>query len=163
MLTGILGRGVKGDAALYSFPVTLGSSMLRKICLLSCGILPVCIAFGVRACTGVINDIVFVFNITQPTPAIKPCNCKLLKTSFDFPNCLLGGGKRKERVSPGVRKPKPKMCQSWWIVWFLLLRRWYVVKLMLNICFFLLSRCRCLLGCCCESITCFFRYGQWWG
>ena len=32
-----------------------------------------------------------------------------------------------------------------------------VVKLGLNICFFLLSRCRCLLGCCCESITCFLN------
>ena len=30
VLAGILGRGVKGDASLYSFPVKLGYSMLRK-------------------------------------------------------------------------------------------------------------------------------------
>ena len=49
-LAGILGRDVKGDDSLYSFPVTLGNFMLRKTCLLSCGILPVCIAFGDEGC-----------------------------------------------------------------------------------------------------------------
>ena len=43
----------------------------------------------VRPCTGVAHHIVFVFNIMQPPPAIKPFNLKLLKTIFDFPNCLL--------------------------------------------------------------------------
>ena len=43
-----------------------------------------------------------------------------------------------------------------------MLRWWSVVKLGLNICFFLLSRCRCLLSCCCESITCFFLHSHWW-
>ena len=97
MLAGILGRGVNGDASLYSFPVTLGSLMLRKTCLLSRGILPVCIAFGgegwiehqrgqlvyyVRPCrpTGVADHLVFVCNVLQPPPAIKPCN---LETSED--------------------------------------------------------------------------------
>ena len=28
----------------------------------------------VRSCTGVADNIVFVFNIMQPPPAIKPCN-----------------------------------------------------------------------------------------
>ena len=42
--------------------------MLRKPCLLSCGILPVCIAFGV-SCTGVTDHIVFVFNKMHPPPA----------------------------------------------------------------------------------------------
>ena len=46
VLARILGRGVKGDAFLYSFQVTLGYFMLRKTCFLSSGILPVCIAFG---------------------------------------------------------------------------------------------------------------------
>ena len=50
VLSGILGRGVKGNASLYSLPVTLGSFMLRKTCLLSYGILPVCIAFGDDGC-----------------------------------------------------------------------------------------------------------------
>ena len=44
------GRGVDGDASLYSFPVTLGSFILRKTCLLTRGILPVCIAFGDDGC-----------------------------------------------------------------------------------------------------------------
>ena len=84
VLAGVLGHGVKSDASLYSFPVTLGYSMLRK------------------------------------------------------------------------------MCHSWLGVWFFLLRRWCVVKLGLNICFFLLSHYLCLLGCCYESITCFFLYRHWW-
>ena len=46
MVAGIPGRGVKGDASLFSFPATLGYFMLRKTCLLSSGILPVYIAFG---------------------------------------------------------------------------------------------------------------------
>ena len=50
MLAGIVGHDVKGDASLHSFPVTLGFSMLRKPCLLSRGILPVCIAFGDGGC-----------------------------------------------------------------------------------------------------------------
>ena len=54
---------------------------------------------------------------------------------------------RLSKLSLGVRKSKPKICQSWLGLWFFLLRRWSVVKLWLNICFFLLSCCRCLLGC----------------
>ena len=64
-----------------------------------------------------------------------------------------------ERTAPGLRKPKPKICQSWL---FFLFSRWSVVKLELNMCFLLLFRYRCLLGCCCESITCFFLDGQSW-
>ena len=48
------------------------------------------------------------------------------------------------------------------LVGSLVLRAPSVVKLGLNICFFLLSRCRCLLSCCCESITCFFLHSHWW-
>ena len=50
VLAGILGRDLKGDASLYSFPATLGSFMLRKTCLLSRAILPVCVAFGEGGC-----------------------------------------------------------------------------------------------------------------
>ena len=57
--------------------------MLRTTCLISRGILPVCIAFGdggcvealasyVRSCTGVADHIVFVLNVMQPLPAIEP-------------------------------------------------------------------------------------------
>ena len=59
--------------------------MLRTTCLISRGILPVCIAFDdegciealacyVRSCTCVADHLVIVFNVMQPPPAIEPCN-----------------------------------------------------------------------------------------
>ena len=143
-----LGRGVKGDASLYSFPVKLGYSMLRKrlhrsltwpagvLCaaLYRCGT-PHCLRLQHNAATASYQTI---------QPEATEDNLRLSKLSL------------------GVRKPKPKIYQSWLGLWFFLLRRWSVVKLGLNICLFLLSCCRCLLGCCCESITCFFIYGHWW-
>ena len=74
----------------------------------------------------------------QPQPAIVPCN-------LEAPEDWL----RLSKLSPGetkgpwlvCRNPKPKSCQSWLGVSFFKPRRWSG----LNICFFLLSRCRCLL------------------
>ena len=148
VLAGILGRGVKGGASLYSFPVKLGYSMLRKrlhrsltwpagvLCaaLYMCGT-PYRLRLQHNAATASYQTI---------QPEATEDNLRLSKLSL------------------GVRKPKPKICPSWLGLWFFLLRRWSVVKSGLNICFFLLSCCRCLLGCCCESITCFFIYGHWW-
>ena len=95
MLAGILGRGVKGDASLYSFPVKLGYSMLRKRLHRS--------LTGPAGVLCAAHHIVFVFNIMQPPPAIKPFNLKQLKTIFDFPNCLLVCG-----------NPSPKSARLGW-------------------------------------------------
>ena len=95
----------------------------------------------------------------QPPPAIVPCN---LEASEDW--------LRLSKLSPGetkgprlvCRNPNPKICLSWLGVSFFKPRRWSAAKLGLNICFFLLSRCRCLLSCFCQSITCFFLHSHWW-
>ena len=75
---------------------------------------------------------------------------KLLKTSFDFPNCLLGS----QITSAGVQKLQAQKLSC------------SVDGLLLNYCSIVFvsscCRCRCLFGCCCESITCFFLYGHWW-
>ena len=140
---------MKGDASLYSFPVKLGYSMLRKGCIdrsltWPAGVL--CVALyrcGTPHCLRLQHNAATASNQTIQPEATED-NLRLSKLSL------------------GVRKPKPKICQFWLGLWFFLLRRWSVVKMGLNICFFLLSCCRFLLGCCCESITCFFIYGHWW-
>ena len=110
MLAGILGRGVKGDASLYSFPVKLGYSMLRKrlhrsltwpagvLCaaLYRCGT-PHCLRLQHNAATASYQTI---------QPEATEDNLRLSKLSL------------------GVRKPNPKICQSWLGLWFFLFRLW---------------------------------------
>ena len=68
--------------------------MLRKTCLLSCDILPVCIAFDV-SCTGVTDHIVFVFNKMHPPPAIKPCKREASEDKLRLSILSLWEAKRK--------------------------------------------------------------------
>ena len=110
----------------------------------------------VRSCTGVAYHVIFVFNVMQPPPAIKLCNLEAPEDKLRLSKLSLGEAKGS-RLMCG--NPSPKYAS---LGWFFLVSRWSVVKLGINICFSLLSRCRCLLGCCCEAITCFFLYGHSW-
>ena len=96
----------------------------------------------VRSCTGVADHIVFVFNAMQPLPAIELCNLEASEDKFRLSKLSLV--KRKD-LGWCAETPSPT----------------FASLVGLNICFFLLSRCRCLFGCCCESINCFFLYGHW--
>ena len=69
---------------------------------------------------------VFVFNVMQPPPAIKPCNLDVSGDRFRLSKLSLGEAKGPRLV---FRNPKHKICQSWLGVWFVMLRRWSVVTL----------------------------------
>ena len=116
-------------------------------CPSCCGILPVCIAFGDkrlhRALTwpaGVFCAVIYRCDrshclrlqrnaATASYQTMQPGSFWSQASTFQ----TVSWG--SEITSPGVRKPMPKICQSWLGVWFFLLRRWYVVSLEFNICF----------------------------
>ena len=47
----------------------------------------------VRSCTGVAYHLVFVFNVMQPPPAIKPCNLEASEDNIRFSKLSLGEAK----------------------------------------------------------------------
>ena len=115
-----------------------------------------------RSCTGVAYNLIFVFTVrTNVATASYRTICNL-EASEDW--------LRLSKLSPGetkgpqlvCRNTKPKICQSWLGVSFFKTRQWSAANLGLNICFFLPSRCRCLLSCFCESISCFFLHNHRW-
>ena len=101
VLAGILCRGVKGDASLYRFPVTLGFSCCEKHAFFRVASFPFEYPLVMKAALTSPTDVfcaslymwadqlVFVFNVVQPPSAVKPCILEACEDkSFDFPNCL---------------------------------------------------------------------------
>ena len=117
--------------------------------------------FYVRYRTGVAYNIIFVFNVghnaaTASYRTMQPGSFCRLASTFQTVSWETKGPRLV------CRNPKPNIYQSWLGVSFLKPRRWSAAKLGVNICFFLLSRCRCLLSCFRGSITCFFLHSHWW-
>ena len=111
------------------------------------------------ASLGVADRRVFVFNVMQPPAGNQTMNLEVSGDRLRLSKLSIGEAKGPRLV---FINPKSKICQSWQGVWFVMLRRWSVVKLGLNIGFFLLSRCLSMSAPLLLWVTCFFLHSHWW-
>ena len=64
-----------------------------------------------RSSTCVADHIVFVFNVMQPPPAIKPCNLEASEDRLRLSKLSLGEAKEPRLV---CRNPNPKCARLGW-------------------------------------------------